>query len=249
MTNIQPVDRALALRPLVRFGAVTLALSGLLFLLYPAVRPWHNESTVGGAIASLSSGTWVAAHVFAILSLILMPLGMLALCAISAGTRGGRLTFAGTVIMWLGAGLTLPYYGAEDFALHAIARTASSGAQLDLLALVNAIRFGAAAAVTFAAGLALLGIAGVLLAISTWRTAILPRFSAVPLAVALVLLIPQFYLPAWARIAHGILVAVALLWLAWALWTKAVAGASETLRAPSHPTEFPSVRVVIGDAR
>ena len=28
MTNIQPVDRALALRPLVRFGAVTLALSG-----------------------------------------------------------------------------------------------------------------------------------------------------------------------------------------------------------------------------
>ena len=127
------------------------------------------------------------------------------------------------------------YYGAEDFALHAIARTASSGAQLDLLALVNAIRFGAAAAVTFAAGLALLGIAGVLLAISTWRTAILPRFSAVPLAVALVLLIPQFYLPAWARIAHGILVAVALLWLAWALWTKAVAGASETLRLRRTP--------------
>ena len=85
------------------------------------------------------------------------------------------------MIMWLGAGLALPYYGAEDFALHAIARAASSGAQFDLLGLVNAVRFGAAAAVTFAAGLALLGIAGVLLAISVWRTAILPRFSAVPL--------------------------------------------------------------------
>jgi hypothetical protein len=249
MASTQRVDPAIGLRPLIRFGAVTLALSGLLFLLYPAVRPWHDESTVGGAIASMSSGAWVAAHLFAILSLVLMPLGMLALCAMSAAIRGGRLTFAATVIMWLGAGLALPYYGAEDFALHAIARAAGSGAQFDLLALVNAVRFGLAAAVTFAAGLALLGIAGVLLAISTWRTAILPRFSAVPLAIVLVLLIPQFYLPAWARVTHGVLVAVALLWLAWVLWTKSLAAASQTLPAPSQSPESPSVRVVIGDAR
>jgi hypothetical protein len=249
MASTQPVDRAIGLRPLSRFGAVTLALSGLLFMLYPAVRPWHNESTVGGAIASMSSGAWVAAHLFAILALILMPLGMLALCGLSAGTRGAKLTFAGTVIMWLGAGLALPYYGAEDFALHAIARTASSGAQLDLLALVDAIRFGAAAAVTFAAGLVLLGIAGVLLAIANWRTAILPRFSAVPLAVALLLLIPQFYLPAWARVAHGILVALALLWLAWVLWTKSVAAASDTFPGASQPTESRSAQVMIGEAR
>lgn len=227
MVSTQTIDRAIGLRPLLRFGAVTLALSGLLFLLYPAVRPWHNESTVGGAMASMSSSAWVAAHSFAILALILMPLGMLALCGLSAGARGARMTFAATVIMWLGAGLTLPYYGAEDFALHAIARTASSGAQLDLLALVDAIRFGAAAAVTFGAGLVLLGIAGMLLAISTWRTAILPRFSAVPLAIALLLVIPQFYLPAWARIAHGILVALALLWLALVLWTRSGAAASD----------------------
>jgi hypothetical protein len=220
MASTQPVDRSIDFRPVIRFGAITLALSGLLFFFYPAVRPWHDESTVSGAITSMSAGAWVAAHLFGIFALILMPLGMLALCALSAGHRGDRMTFIGTVIMWLGAGLALPYYGAEDFALHAIARAASSGAQFDLLGLVNAVRFGAAAAVTFAAGLALLGIAGVLLAISVWRTAILPRFSAVPLAVALVLLFPQFYLPAWARIAHGVLVALALFWLAWALWSS-----------------------------
>ena len=249
MASTQPVDRLIGLRPLIRFGVVVFALSGLLFLLYPAVRPWHDESTVGGAIASMSSGAWVAAHLFAILSLILMPLGMLALCAMSAGTRGGRMTFAATVIMWLGAGLTLPYYGAEDFALHAIARAAGSGAQLDLLALVNAVRFGTPAAVTFAAGLALLGIAGVLLAISIWRSAILPRFSGVPLAIALVLLIPQFYLPTWARIAHGILVAGALLWLAWVLWTKSAARARDALPAALQTAESRSARVVMEETR
>jgi hypothetical protein len=221
MTSAQPTNHASEFRPfIIRFGAISLALSGLLFVLYPAVRPWHDESTVGGALSSMSSNAWVAAHLFAILALILMPLGMLGLCALAAGSRGLRLTFAATVVMWIGAGLTLPYYGAEDFALHAIARQVRSGASLDLLGLVDAIRFGAVAATTFAAGLVLLGVGGVLAAISIWRTAILPRFSGVPLAIGLVLLIPQFYLPAWARIAHGVLVAIGLLWLAWVLWTK-----------------------------
>jgi len=119
---------------------VALALSGLLFFLYPAVRPWHDESTVAGAVASMSSDAWVAAHLFAMLALILMPLGMLAVCVLAAGRRGAGLTLAATVIIWVGAGLTLPYYGAEDFALHAIAKQATSGAPLDLLSLVDSIR-------------------------------------------------------------------------------------------------------------
>jgi len=71
---------------------VALALSGLLFFLYPAVRPWHDESTVAGAVASMSSDAWVAAHLFAMLALILMPLGMLAVCVLAAGRRGAGLT-------------------------------------------------------------------------------------------------------------------------------------------------------------
>src|SRR4029450_12596003 len=106
------------LRRFARIGAVALGLSGFLFLIYPAVRPWHDESTVGGAVASMSSSAWVAAHLFAMLSLILLPLGLLSLCRLTEGHRGFGLSLAGTVLIWLGAGLALPHYGAGDFALH-----------------------------------------------------------------------------------------------------------------------------------
>ena len=157
MSSTQPAERRIESRLLIWFGVITLALSGVLFFLYPAVRPWHDESTVEGALTSMSSDAWVAAHLSAIFALILMPLGMLALWGLSAGRRGGGLTFAATVITWVGVGLALPYYGAEDFALHAIAGQVKSGMPLDLLALVNAIRFSAVSATTFATGLVLLG--------------------------------------------------------------------------------------------
>jgi hypothetical protein len=176
-THESPIE----IRALIRLGAVALALSGLLFFLYPAVRPWHDESTVAGAVASMSSHAWVAAHVFAMFALILMPLGMLALFGLSAGSRSARLTLAATVIIWVDAGLALPYYGAEDFALHAIAGQVKLGTPLDLLGLVHSIRFSAVAASTFTAGLLLLAVGGVLVTYSIWRAAILPRFSGVPL--------------------------------------------------------------------
>ena len=93
----------------------------------------------------MSSDTWVVAHLFAVFALILMPLGLLGLCRLVARSRGFGLTVAATAIIWFGAGLSLPYYGAEDFALHAIARQVRFGSSLDLLGLVEAIRFGAAA--------------------------------------------------------------------------------------------------------
>src|SRR5215831_1359389 len=63
----------------IRAGAAALAAAGLLFLAYPALRPWHDEGTVAGATASMSSTAWVTAHFFAMLGFILMPLGLLAL--------------------------------------------------------------------------------------------------------------------------------------------------------------------------
>jgi hypothetical protein len=237
MPGTADISQVMSERRMIRLGAITLAVSGLLFLLYPAVRPWHDESTVPGAMASMSSNAWVVAHLFAMLSLILMPLGLLALVRLADGRRSFGLMLAGTVTIWLGAGLALPYYGAEDFALHAIARNVGSGASLDLLALVDAVRFGTVAATTFAIGLGLLGVGGVLLAIAIWRGGIRPRWSGVPLAIALLLLIPQFYLPPWARIGHGVLVALALLWLAAALWTAA----SEKIRPLDRSPEIDSI--------
>jgi hypothetical protein len=53
--TVRSTNYRVDLRRVARIGAVALGLSGLLFFLYPAVRPWHDESTVGGAVASMSS--------------------------------------------------------------------------------------------------------------------------------------------------------------------------------------------------
>ena len=202
----------------VRLGAVALAVTGVLFLLYPAFRPWNDETTVTGATASMTSARWVAAHLFAMIGFILMPLGLLALRRLLDGTRGEPLAAAAVVISWIGGGLTLPYYGAEDFALHAVAQKAVTNTSIDLLDLVDAVRYGPVAATTFALGLFLLGIGAVLAALAIWRTAVLPRASGILFALGFALFIPQFYLPAAVRIAHGVLILIGSLWLAAALW-------------------------------
>src|SRR5579863_3724840 len=74
----------------IRAGAAALAAAGLLFLAYPALRPWHDEGTVAGASASMSSPAWVFAHFFAMLAFILRPRGLLALRSALAYARTER---------------------------------------------------------------------------------------------------------------------------------------------------------------
>jgi hypothetical protein len=208
----------------VRLGALALALAGVLFVLYPAVRPWHDESTVDGAVRSMSSPAWVAAHFFAMVGFILVPLGLLALRSAVRDTRAEPVAAAAVLVSWIGAGLTLPYYGAEDFALNAIARRAGAG-HLDLLDLVKAVRYSPLAITTFGVGLAALGVGAVLAAVAVWRSGRLPRWSGTPFAIAFALLIPQFFAGEGVRIGHGILAAVGLGWLAVGLWSAARATA------------------------
>ena len=202
----------------IRMGAVALAVAGVLFVLYPAVRPWEDESTADGARAAMSSGAWVASHLFAMLGFILVPLGLLAVRAVVARTTTEPVVAAAVVTSWIGAGLTLPYYGAEDFGLHAIAKKAAEGQPLDLLALVDAFRFNPVAATMFAVGLVLLGIGAILAAIAIWRSGVLPRYSGIPFALGLALFVPQFYTPPAVRIAHGVLLAAGSIWVALVLW-------------------------------
>jgi ABC-type arginine transport system permease subunit len=209
-----------------RFGALALAVAGVLFILYPAVRPWQDESTVEGAIKAMSSGAWVAAHLFAMLGFILVALGLLAVWIKVSSTRAERLAFAAVVTFWIGVGLTLPYYGAEDFGLNAIARKAAEGQRFDLLDLVDTVRFSPVQATMFALGLLLLAAGSVLAAIAVWRSGVLPRSSAILFALGFVLFLPQFYTPSAVRIAHGVLVAAGSIWLALALWRASQAPAS-----------------------
>jgi hypothetical protein len=205
-----------------RLGALALAVAGLLFVLYPALRPWKDESTVAGAMGAMGSGGWVVSHLFAMIGFILVPLGLLALWNVISRTRAERLAFAAVVTSWIGSGLILPYYGAEDFGLHAIATKAAEGQNLDLLDLVDKVRFNPVAATIFLVGLVLLGVGAVLAAAAIWRSGGLPRYSGILFALSFALFIPQFFTPPAVRIAHGVLVGVGLTWMALVLWrTKA----------------------------
>jgi hypothetical protein len=206
-----------------RLGVIALAAAGVLFILYPAARPWRDESTVGGATEAMASNAWVASHLFAMIGFILVALGLLALYGAISRTPSERLAFAAVVTSWIGAGLTLPYYGAEDFGLHAIAGKAAEGQNLDLLGLADAVRFNPVAATTFAAGLLLLGAGAVLAAVAIWRSGLLPRSSGIPFALGFALFIPQFYTPAAVRIGHGVLVGIGSIWMAVVLWRTATA--------------------------
>jgi hypothetical protein len=203
----------------IRAGAAALAAAGVLFLAYPALRPWHDEGTVAGATASMSSTAWVAAHFFAMLAFILVPLGLLALRAALASTRTEPLALTTAVLAWIGSGLVLPYYGAEDFGLHAIAGAA--GPKAGLLSLVHAVRYQPLAVTIFGMGLLLLAAGAIMAAIAVWRSHVLPRASAILFAAGMALFLPQFFGPAAVRIAHGILLAAGLLILAAALWASA----------------------------
>jgi hypothetical protein len=205
-----------------RLGAFAFAIAGTMFVLYPAVRPWYDESTVDGTVAAMSSPAWVASHLFAMIGFILVPLGLLALHGVlagpNAGPRAARLAGVAVVTTWIGAGLTLPYYGAEDFGLNGIARRAAEGQAVDVLDLVDAVQYGPVAATTFAIGLLALGVGAVLAAVAVWRSGVMARVAAVPFALGFALFIPQFYAPPAVRIAHGVLIGAGSAWLAWELW-------------------------------
>jgi len=203
-----------------RAGAVAFAAAGALFLAYPAVRPYHDESTTAGATTSMSSNAWVAAHLFAMIGFVLLPLGLLAITGLVGRTRAGGLALAATVAVWIGAGLSLPYYGAEDFGLHAIA--GPHGIQSNVVGLADAVRNQPVALSTFGLGLVVLAIGAILAAVAIWRCAVLPRWIGIPFAAAVALFLPQFYASPEIRVAHGVLMLISLVLLAGALWRAAV---------------------------
>ncbi len=202
----------------IRLGALCLLVAAVMFVLYPALRPWADESTVEGAVDAMSSGAWVASHAFAMVGFTLVGLGMLSLWGAVRSTRAERVGLATVVTGWVGAGLTLPYYGAEDFGLHEVAAKAAAGESVDVLGLAENVRYNPVAITFFGIGLVTLAASGVLAAVTVARSDRLPRWSGLVFAVGYVLFLPQFFAPAPVRIAHGVVLGVGLAWLGLALW-------------------------------
>ena len=211
----------------IRLAAVALVVSGICFLLYPALRPFSDETTLAGAQA-FGSTRWVVAHSLGIGAFTLLATGMLAayLAFVRSAARRARWAHLLTV---LGAGLTLPYYGAEVFGLHAVGRTSLQRGDADLFStLTDAVRWGPG--IWFiVTGLVLLAAAGILVASAAWASLTASaRWAGVPLAVGLVLYLPQYTGDQWVRVVHGALMALGCALLAW------------STTAPGRPASTPS---------
>jgi hypothetical protein len=145
---------------------------------------------------------------------VLLALGLLGLCTRLQDTRADRRAIQALVLCWIGIGLTLPYYGAETFGLHAIGQEALREKNPALLSLVNSIRLGEGS-MFFIPGLLFLAAGTVLFAIAIWRSTSFLIWSGIPLAVGFALYIPQFFEPQLIRIAHGSLITIACMLLGW----------------------------------
>ncbi|WP_051392894.1 hypothetical protein [Glycomyces arizonensis] len=204
-----------------RFGAIGIALAGVLFVLYEAVAPRADQTTLEGAESWTSAG-WSFAHIAAIVGLILIPMTWSALRGHLEGAgKAERTAFLATAVGAVGSGLTISYYGAEVYGLKAIGGLAVAEGDAALTSVGEDFRMDPTAVTVFAIGLALIAVAAVLAAVAVWRSGTMQRWSAVPMAAAMVLYLPQFYVPHPVRIAWGVLVAVSALWIALELWRTA----------------------------
>lgn len=202
----------------VRLRAAAFTISGILFFLYPAIRPFSDERSLQGA-AAFTSAAWLLAHMLAIGGFTLLPLGVLGLQGSLQETAVERIAFGALVVSLIGTGLTLPFYGGEAFGLHAIGQEAVRQQSAALVSLANAVRSGPGL-VMFIVGLLMIAVSAIMVAIAVWKSGRYPRWSGVPFAIGFGLYIPQFAGTQPIRVAHGLLVAVGCLWLAAVLWPR-----------------------------
>lgn len=180
-----------------------LAIAGSLFLLYPATRPWHDETTAAGLRAATGSGWWIASHSFAMIGFVLLGLAFAAIRELLAETPGAVPAHGATLAAGIAVVLLLPYFGAETFGLHAAAQADVA----DPVALADDLRYQPVAVTAFALGWVALGAAGVFLAVAVARAGVLASRAGLVLTLGLLLFLPQFFGPPAVRIGHGVLVA------------------------------------------
>jgi hypothetical protein len=139
-------------------------ISGILFVLYPAIRPFSDETSLQGA-AAFASTEWLVAHILAMIAFTLLPLGLLGFYNSLQEGAVKSLAYWSVIMCWIGIGLTLPFYGGEAYGLHALGQEAIKQQNPALISLAADVRSGAGL-VMFLIGLLLLAIAAVILAIA-----------------------------------------------------------------------------------
>ena len=141
-----------------------MVLAGIGFVLYPAIRPFSDETSLKGARA-FGSSAWVWAHSLAIVAFVLLSLALLPALLALATSASARLALVGVAASWAGVGLTLPYYGAEVFGLHAVGQAAVQDLDPGLMSIVDSIRWEQGIWFILI-GLALLAVGAILVAVA-----------------------------------------------------------------------------------
>jgi hypothetical protein len=199
----------------VRGTAAALVLAGAGFAIYPALRPFTDETTLAGA-AAYASTRWLVAHTTAMIAFLLLGLGLHGVVARLRDTAAGRPAQRGLLTSWIGIGLTLPYYGAETFGLHSIGQQALARHDATLLtSLTDGVRWHEGLWFILP-GLLALAMGTAMIAVAAHRSGLLGR-AGMLLAAGFALYIPQYATGQSIRVAHGVLLTAGCVWLATAL--------------------------------
>lgn len=212
---------------LIRLGILALPLSGLLVLVAVLGRYGTPNAGVDPELAlsfADSSSYFVTQLVGNVLGLTLLIFGVISLTAYLRNTRVRGLAVGAMVLSIVGITLLMSALGVTTYALPAIARAYQNDQQDALPLIVESIFRGSlremfvAVILCYSAGFILFGIA-------VWRSGVLPKRAAVPIAIQAPLLSsfirPQ---PNWATVVGALIFVVGGSLIAWSVFRSAPAG-------------------------
>jgi len=196
--------------------------------------PTSPDKTLAVASPAITSASWVASHLLAMLAFVLLPLGLLTLYGhLRAGPLEPR---AWRALAWSLAGIALimPMLGFETHVLPIPGRLYLAGTIG--IAPVMSLMYLGPAFVVFLLGLLFFAIGALYFAVAIWQDGALPRWAGVLFAIGFSLWFPAF--PRVIRIIDGFLIGLGGVWLAWSIWREAE-DAQSRFAGPAgfhHPT-------------
>jgi len=191
------------------------AVAGLALAAYPALRPYGPEQGLAGA-ADFGSNLWLTAHALGMLGFVSLALGLRAAAARTPWTWTGRPVRETETRAWLAVALLLPYYGAEAYGLNQVGRYATEHSDVGVLDVADAFRYAPFEITTFTLGLFALVLVGGRLAHGMWRSGAVGRLGGLLAGLGLATYLPQFFGTPGLRVAHGLVLGLGLLLMAYA---------------------------------
>ena len=195
--------------------AAALVVSGVTLAAYPALRPYGPESGMAGA-ADFGSTAWLAAHVLGMVGFVSLAFALRSAAVSPPWRWSGQPVRKAETRMWLAVALLLPYYGAEAYGLNELGRYATEHGDAGVLDVADAFRYAPFEMTTFALGLLPAGHGR--RAARARSVAPRPARAArggILAGLGLATYLPQFFGGPEVRIAHGVVLGLGLVLMAW----------------------------------